>query len=512
MTNLSAQPSVVQMLLNSAARWPDREALICDGERVSFGEYRDGVAALANDLVAMGARGRRVALVMGNGIDICIAMFAAHAAGSQVVPLNPIYTGRELMQILEDADAHVIIHDASVAQVLGPLLALRPVPHVIEVGRPAVGRPAGRRLFDPCLKELMAGAALPEPLPEADSLATLQYTGGTTGRSKGVNVTHRALAVNIAQREALLPAGQDGERILCMMPLFHTYAVAMCLHNAANCGGTLVILPRFTPEALFDLMLAERITILAGSPAVFTALFKHERFSERYFRNLRMTYSGSAALPEALLKRWEAATHAPVLEGYGQSESGPVLTFNPLNGLRKPQSVGIALPGTQIQIVDAVDSVSILGPGRIGEIRARGPQIMAGYRNRPEETAQALRDGWLYTGDLGELDTDGYLYIRDRKKDMVLVSGFNVYPREVEEVLCLHPAVLEAAVIGIGDEQRGALIKAFVALRPGADATAETLDAHCRLNLAPYKVPRVYVFLDRLPKTTVGKTDKKQLN
>ena len=507
MTELNAPPSVVHMLLEAASRWPEREALICDGVRVSFADYRDCVAALANELLAMGARGRRVALVMGNGIDICIAMFAAHAAGAQVVPLNPIYTGRELGQILEDAAAHVIIHDAAVAQVLGPLLALNPVPHVLEVGGAS-----GRRLFDPRLKALTAGARMPAPLPAPASLATLQYTGGTTGRSKGVNVTHAALAVNIAQREALLPAGRDGERILCMMPLFHTYAVAMCLHNAANCGGTLVILPRFTPEALFDLMLAERITILAGSPAVFTALMKHERFSGHYFHNLRVTYSGSAALPEALLRRWEEATHAPVLEGYGQSESGPVLTFNPLDGKRKAQSVGIALPATQIQIVDAADSSAVLGPGRIGEIRARGPQIMAGYRNRPEETAQALRDGWLYTGDLGEFDADGYLYIRDRKKDMVLVSGFNVYPREVEEVLSMHPAVLEAAVIGVADEQRGALIKAFVVHRPGSDATADALDAYCRLNLAPYKVPRVYVFLERLPKTTVGKTDKKQLH
>ena len=506
MTDLQTPASVVHLLLEAASRWPRREALVCDGVRVNFAQYRDCVATLANELTAHGARGRRVALVMGNGIDICIAMFAAHAAGAQVVPLNPIYTGRELGQILEDADAQVIIHDASVAPVLGPLLALKPVPYVIEIGGAA-----GRRLFNPRLDALTAGARMPEPLPDPASLATLQYTGGTTGRSKGVNMSHRAIATNIAQRESLLPTGRDGERILCMMPLFHTYAVAMCLHNAVNCGGTLVILPRFTPEALFDLMLAERITILAGSPAVFTALFKHVDFSEHYFRNLRMTYSGSAALPEALLTRWEEATRAPLLEGYGQSESGPVLTFNPLHGRRKPQSVGIALPGTQIQIVDASDATSVLGAGQIGEIRARGPQIMDGYRNRPVETAQALRDGWLYTGDLGEFDADGYLYIRDRKKDMVLVSGFNVYPREVEEVLSLHSAVLEAAVIGVADEQRGALVKAFVVHRAGAAATAETLDAHCRKNLAPYKVPRAYVFLDRLPKTTVGKTDKKQL-
>jgi long-chain acyl-CoA synthetase len=507
MTGLNAHPSVVHMFADAAERWPEREALVCEDERLTYAQYRACVAALANELIGRGARGGRVALVMGNGIDICVAMFAAHAAGAQVVPLNPLYTGRELGLILEDADAHVIIHDSSVAEVLEPLLSHRPVPHVIRVGGPA-----GRRLMDPGSDAQAASTRMPDAFPDPSVLATLQYTGGTTGRSKGVNLSHRAVATNIAQREALLPTGRDGERLLCMMPLFHSYAVAMCLHNAANCGGTLVILPRFTPEALFDLMPKERITILAGSPTVFTSLFKHERFTGELFRTLRITYSGASALPEALLRRWEEATRAPVLEGYGQSESGPVLTFNPLHGRRKPRSVGIALPETRIQIVDAADPDVILEPGHIGEIRARGPQIMNGYRNRPEETAQALRDGWLYTGDLGEFDADGYLYIRDRKKDMVLVSGFNVYPREVEEVLALHPAVLEAAVIGVPDERRGARVVAFVVHRPGASATSEVLDSHCRQNLAPYKVPRLYVFLERLPKTPVGKIDKKQLN
>jgi long-chain acyl-CoA synthetase len=296
-----------------------------------------------------------------------------------------------------------------------------------------------------------------------------------------------------------------------MTPLFHSYAVAMCLHNAADCGGTIVIVPRFTPEAVFELMVSEHITILAGSPTIFAALIKHERFSSSHFSTLRISYSGASALPEGLLRRWEEATDAPVLEGYGQSESGPVLSFNPLRGMRKPQSVGVPVPETEIQIVDPETGTKVLGVGEVGEIRARGPQIMQGYRNRPEETAQALRNGWLYTGDLGEFDSEGYLYIRDRKKDMVLVSGFNVYPREVEEVLCRHPAVLEAAVIGVPNAEKGALIKAFVVLRGSEGPTAQDFDTYCRGNLAAYKVPREYVFLDHLPKTAASKTDKKSL-
>jgi long-chain acyl-CoA synthetase len=502
MSALEVHPTVVHMLRATAERWPGREAVVCGDVRLTYEQYLQAIGALAGELRDPGARGERVALVMANGADICIATFAAHAAGAQVVPLNPLYTARELGAILEDAAPRIIVYDDALAATVEPLVGPSGAATAIRVGGAT-----GRRLH-----ALRGRATLPEPLPLAADLATLQYTGGTTGRSKGVNLTHRTIATNIAQRDAIVPAGRDGERILCVMPLFHIYAVAMCLHNAANCGGTLVILPRFSPEALFELVPRERITILAGSPTVFTALARHEQFSPRHFRGLRMSYSGSAPLPEALLKRWEEASGAPVLEGYGQSESGPVLTFNPLHGVHKPQSVGIPLPETTIEIVDAVDGETRLPAGRIGEIRARGPQVMQGYRNRPEETAQALRNGWLYTGDLGEFDADGYLYIRDRRKDMVLVSGFNVYPREVEEILCLHPGVLEAAVIGVPDEYRGGLVKAFVVPRANAQLDERTLDAHCRRSLAAYKVPRQYVFLDRLPKTAVGKTDKKELS
>jgi long-chain acyl-CoA synthetase len=498
---MRAHPTTVHLLRDAVQRWPEREAVVCEDQRLTYDQYGQCVAAFAQELMDSGAAGERVALVLGNGVDICVATFAVHAAGAQVVPLNPLYTPRELASILKDAAPRVLVYDASASAVIEPLLAGCGVQRAIRLGGPG-----GRRLFSPDLRPSLSG-----PLPDPQSLATLQYTGGTTGRSKGVNLTHRAVAMNVAQRDALLPSANNGERILCTMPLFHSYASAMCLHNAANCGGAIVILPRFTPEALFDLTVRERITILAGSPTIFMTLMKSERFSAAHFAGLRICYSGAAPLPEALLRRWEEATGAPVLEGYGQSESGPVLSFNPLNGVRKPQSVGVPLPQTEIQIVDSTDETRVLQASQIGEIRARGPQIMQGYRNRPEETAQALRNGWLYTGDLGEFDRDGYLYIRDRKKDMVLVSGFNVYPREIEEVLCSHPEILEAAVIGVADEEKGARIKAYVVRRASAVAAVPVFDEYCRRNLAAYKVPREYVFVERLPKTAAGKTDKKQL-
>jgi long-chain acyl-CoA synthetase len=331
-----------------------------------------------------------------------------------------------------------------------------------------------------------------------------------------VILSHRAVSTNVSQREGLLPTGTrlgrcDIERILCVMPLFHTYALSMGLYLSAYCAGTLVILARYHPQELLQALVSERITIFPGSPTLFTGLMAHEAFSTTDFSRIHTCYSGSAPLPEETLARWERAVRAPVYEGYGQTESGPVLTFNPAQGARKPGSVGVPVAQTEIQIVDAEAGARVLPAGERGEIRARGPQIMDGYRNLPAETAAALREGWLYTGDIGQIDVDGYLYIRDRKKDMVIVGGYNVYPREVDEVLAMHPAVQEAAAVGAADAYRGEVICAFVVLRPGADATEADIIAHCAKNLARYKVPVSVAILDALPKTTVNKTDKNAL-
>ncbi len=314
----------------------------------------------------------------------------------------------------------------------------------------------------------------------------------------------------MSQREALLPT-REAERILCMMPVSHSYGMAMGLFLAANCCGTLVVLKKFLPEETLSTVEAESITIFPGSPTVFTGLMAHPKFAATDWSTVHTCYSGASALAEETLRRWREAVGAAVYEGYGQTEAGPVLSFNPVRGVVKSGSVGIPVPGTQIQIVDVDAGTRVLPCGERGEIRARGPQIMQGYRNLPEETARTLRDGWLYTGDIGEFDADGYLYIRDRKKDMLIVGGYNVYPREVEEVLVMHPAVLEAAVVGIADDYRGELPVAYVALRPGARAADDELMAHCRANLARYKVPARIAVVDALPKTSVAKTDKKTL-
>jgi len=458
--------TVAHLLAAAAAARPEAVALILDGRRLTYREYAPAAASFAHDLQG---KGERIATLLPNSIEACIAMFGVLASGAQLVPLNPLYTLPELEVILEDADAGLLVSD----------------------GRLAVPRNA------PPLVKLSTNHSFPRgkdlPLPDPGSLALLQYTGGTTGKPKGVNLTHRAIAVNVAQREALLPTEPDRERVLCAMPLFHSYGMSMGLFLAANCRGSLVILERYKPEMLLGAIERERITIFPGSPTIFTSLLGHPDFPRTDWSSVHTCYSGSAPLSEATLKRWQDAVGAPVYEGYGQTEAGPVLTFNPARGVTKAGSVGIPVPDTEIRIVE-------------GEITARGPQIMQGYRNLPQETAEALREGWLHTGDMGEIDTDGYLYVRGRKKDMVIVGGYNVYPREIEEVLCRHPAVGEAAVVGGPDSYWGECLHAYVALRQRIDEAS--LLEHCRTHLAKYKIPSTLEIMEVLPRTSVGKIDK----
>jgi len=486
------------MLAAAAERSPDAEALKEGATRLTYREYAACVAAFAEELSALGVRGGRVATVLPNSIDACIAAFAILAAGAQHVPLNPLYTERELGEIFADAAVRVLIVTEEAASTLQALASRSGIGTLIALG------PGVRTLS--ALRTAARELAAIEP----DSLALLQYTGGTTGRAKGVNLTHRAIATNVAQREGLLPTG-EGERIVCPMPIFHAYGMAMGLFLAANCRGCLVVLPRYQPDLLLRAIASERITIFPGSPTIFVGLMAHPAFARTDWSRVHTCYSGAAPLAEPVLRRWQAAVGAPILEGYGQTEAGPVLSFNPRDGVRKPGSVGLPVAATEIQIVDVETGTRVLPAGERGEIRARGPQIMQGYRNLPAETAQALRGGWLYTGDIGELDADGYLYIRDRKKDMVIVGGYNVYPREVEEVLFAHPSVLEAAAIGAPDEYKGEVLRAYVVLKAGIQASEDELLAHCRANLAKYKVPARIEALEALPKTSVNKVDKQLL-
>ncbi|MGB7300132.1 MAG: AMP-binding protein [Burkholderiaceae bacterium] len=498
-------PTVVHMLADAVRRCPERVAVVCDADSLTYREYGACVAGFALELQAMGVgEGDRVALLMNNSVDIAIATFAVQAAGAQVVPLNPAYTASELGPILRDAACRAIVCDVDVEATLAVATATTKDTAGVNVIRVGAG---ARRLTEwRASAELVARL----PLPSAGSLSTLQYTGGTTGRSKGVNLLHAAVAINVSQREALLPTLAEQEIVLTVTPLFHVYAVSMGLYLAAWSRNTLVILPRFRPDSLLEAIERYRVTLFCASPTILIGLMRHERFELTDFGTLRICFSGSAALAESTMREWESRTACPVCEGYGQTEAGPVLTYNPSNGLRKIASVGMAVPDTQVEIVDLETGANKLAPGEAGEIRAQGPQIMRDYRNLPKETAEALRDGWLYTGDIGELDADGYLFIRDRKKEMVIVSGYNVFPREVEEVLHAHPQVADAGVVGVPDDYRGERLVAWVV--PAAEALKpDLLFEYLAQHLVGYKIPHEVHIVQELPRTPIGKLDRNGL-
>lgn len=488
--------TVVELVFQAAMDQPSREALVCGAESMSYADYARAVAALAERL-CVASRPWRVAVIMRNGIQACVAHFGVMACGAQLLPMNPEYTARELQYQLEDASCDAIIADEALRDLMEPLAA--------RLGTPVIW--AGREILQAPEASAMAGST---PLLRVDpsSLGILQYTGGTSGRPKGVDLSHRALRSNVEQREAVLPTHPQGERILCAMPLFHSYGMAMGLYLAARCAGTLVILPAFRRDEVFDAVEQQHISVFPGSPSIYVSLMAHPRFALVDWSSVRVCYSGASALPVAVLRRWEETVKAPIYEGYGMTEAGPVLCYNGPLRPAKTGSVGLPLPGTEIEIVDAESGTRRLGAHECGEIRARGVQLMQGYRHLPAETAETLREGWLYTGDIGEVDDEGYLFIRGRRKELVIVGGYNVYPREIEEVLQEHAAVLEVAVVGAPDSYRGEVLHAFVVPRPGLAIDVDVLALHCTQTLVRYKQPAHYWMLDALPKTSINKIDK----
>lgn len=501
--------SPVELLRSAAEDAPDLPALRCGNFEITYRDYARAAAALAEKLVALQSDPRSpIVICLPNSIEIALFIFAAQATGAAVCTLNPGYTRRELKIVLDDAQPGVIVcaHEkAADIEAISPPSQSRP--HLWALER---GELDGRAFVAELLAEWERSR--PElPIPSAETIGALLYTGGTSGRPKGVLLKNGAIAANVEQRERMLPTEKDSERILCVMPLFHTFAISMCLHLAARCRGLLVIMPRYRPDWVLEALENHRITRLPAGPTVFNGLLGFDGVDRFDFSHLKCAYSGSAPLPKSTLNAWAELTGAALYEGYGQTEAGPILSYNSPAAPIRAGSVGKAAPHTQIEIVDALDPDRILPVGQIGEIRARGPQIMSGYLNAPDATAEALRGGWLYTGDLGRLDEEGYLFIEDRKKDMAIVGGYNVYPREIDEVLSAHPAVAEAAVVGVSDAYRGEILAAHVVLRAGSDASEEDLRAHCQEQLVKYKVPAVLRILEDLPRTSVGKIDKKEL-
>ncbi len=491
--------TLLDMLALTAGRVPHRPALVFRERHLTYAEFQTGARKVGGILRSVGiAQGDRVILMAPNVPEFGLGYFGILFTGGTVVPLNPLLKAEEVQYILEDSGAAAMVS----LQASYPLL---------RAARTSVGRKIPALVLDARAGDVDAGdvavSSLQEDTPaiepelDAGDVAVCLYTSGTTGRPKGALLTHGNLLANIHSFREVLCVTED-DVFLAVLPLFHAYGATALFLEPLSAGASVVLEPRFTPEAVFQALAQHRVTIFMGVPSMYAVLASLPRPPQN-FSSVRLCISGGAPLSPRVLEGFEARYGVPIYEGYGPTECGPVLTVNPPGGLRKVGSVGLPIPQVELRVVD--EAGKPLPAGEVGEIAARGPNVMKGYLNRPEETREVLRDGWYYTGDLGRMDEDGYFYILDRKKDMILVGGLNVYPREVELVLSRHPAVAEAAVIGVPDPIRGEAAKALVTLRDGQAVSPHDLLQWCRERLANYKAPRTIEVVPELPKTLTGK-------
>ncbi len=522
---------VQHLLDHTAEQFADRPAVTFFGRDLTYRGLRHLADRFAAGLRALGLRhGDRVSLHLPNCPQFVIAYYGTLKAGGVVVPFNPLYVEPEIATQLADCGATIAV---TLDLFLDRVQAARPksrLAHVIVTRINEFFSPLLRRLYPlrarrhgewPTITadatthtfETVAGAELlsAPAAQRPDELAVLLYTGGTTGTPKGAMLTHANLVANAYQSASWIPNPAERPSTVGVLPLFHSYGMTVIMNGSLLLGGRMVLLPRFETKAVLKAIARYRPERFGGVPTLYNALLSHPGVHRYDLRSIRSCISGAAPLPAEVQSRFERLTGVRLLEGYGLTEASPVTHTTPLRGLRKPGSIGVPIPDTDARVVDLETGTRVLPPGEIGELIIRGPQVMAGYWNRPDETAATLRDGWLYTGDVAKMDEDGFFYIVDRKKEMLITGGLNVYPREVEEVLYAHPAVAEAALIGVPDLHRGEVGKAFVVLRPGAQATADELLAYCGQHLASFRVPKTIEFRESLPKSLIGKVLRRVL-
>ncbi|GFK92472.1 Long-chain-fatty-acid--CoA ligase [Fundidesulfovibrio magnetotacticus] len=521
------------ILDRAAHTWPDRTAIAFRNWRCTYAQLRQRAGRFAAGLRGLGvAPGDRVAIMLPNLPQTLVSYWGALYAGATVVFVNPLYMETELTHILEDSGAKVLVvldlllarHSrllrgsklerilvTRVSGALGfPLNWLYRLKAWREGKLPPLDLDGSRVLaWEPTL----ARAPLFDPGEDpARDLAMLQYTGGTTGLAKGVMLTHRNLSVNIQQaRSILYSIGESPEVFLGLLPFFHIYGLMVNVNFATDCGATIIPLPRFDPLDTLKAIHNNKPTVFPGTPSVYMALMQQKDLPRYDLKSVRFCISGSAPLPIELQRRFAEVTEAELVEGYGLTEASPFTHINPLVGNRKEGSIGLPFPDTMARIVDTADPGKDVPPGAPGELLVKGPQVMAGYWNRPRDTDEVLRDGWLHTGDVAVMDQDGYFFIVDRKKDMIISGGYNIYPREIEEVLHAHPKIADVAAVGVPHRTRGEVVKAYVVPVPGSGLTRAEVLAWCREKLAAYKTPKYVEFLDELPKTFVGKVLRRVL-
>ncbi len=525
--------NLARLLEDAAREYPHAPALHFEGRTTSYAELADRSWRFAGALAKLGVtKGTRVGLILPNCPQAVVALFGALRLGAVVVQNNPLYTERELEHQLGDAVVEVVvcldlvyervkavrdrlgIREVIVTSVLDELPALkRTLAPYTRRGREAsagIGREEPVRRWRELLRQTeRAPEAAVDP---AVDLALLQYTGGTTGVAKGVMLSHANLTANVEQVRAWFPDADPGHEIMmAVLPFFHVYGLTVCLLLGIRLRAALVLLPRFDLSQVLAAIDRYRPTLFPGVPTIYVAVNNAVAKGGHDLSSIKACLSGAAPLPMEVAERFERFSGGRLVEGYGLSESSPVATANPLYGKRKAGTIGLPLPDTLARVADTADPSRTLAVGGAGELAIRGPQVMLGYWNRPDESAQVLRDGWLLTGDIAVMDEEGYFSIVDRKKDLIIAGGYNIYPREVEEVLYEHPKVQEVCVAGVPDPYRGETVKAYVVLRQGEQATGEELRDFAKEKLAAYKVPRVVEFRDELPKTMVGKVLRRAL-
>jgi long-chain acyl-CoA synthetase len=484
--------NLAQHLVDTAAEEGTRTALRMDDAALTYDEFRDAAFRVASGLRARGVEpGDRVGMVLPNVLSFPVVFYGALLAGAVVVPMNPLLKAREVQYHLEDSGARLVVAMEPSAAAAAEAAA------ALGIDAVAVGAALPEELMD-------AGSTLTAPVERAgDDTAVILYTSGTTGRPKGAELTHAGLAGNArTTAETLIEATPD-DVIMGCLPLFHVFGLTCSLNAGVLAGSCLTLIPRFDGGKALEVVERDHVTVFEGVPTMFAAMLHRPDRAEHDVSCLRVCVSGGSAMPVEVMRSFEETFGCIVLEGYGLSETSPVASFNHPHAERKPGSIGTPIRGVQLRLVD--DTGADVGPGEVGEIAIRGENVMKGYWRRPEETAKAIPDGWFRTGDLARVDDDGYFSIVDRKKEMIIRGGYNVYPREIEEALYEHPAVAEAACIGIDHPDLGEEVAAAVALKPGATAVADELREFVRARVAAYKYPRHVWLVDALPKGPTGK-------
>jgi len=521
------------ILDRTAKEFADNTALIFQGYKLTYRQFKEMVDRFATCLADFGIKqGDAVAILLPNLIPCVVAYFSILKIGAITVMNNPLYTDRELEHQFNDSGAKALI---TLDLLANRMIDLRPKTKIRQIVYTSIGDylPFPKNLLFPLVAKKKKLAADVRQAPDVftwkdciskyqqrpptvklgfEDVAMYQYTGGTTGVSKGVMLTHANLSKQVQQAAVWFPKFEKGTQIvLGALPYFHVFGMSTAMNFAVHVGWAQVLVPRPQPEPLLEAIRKFRPTFVALVPTMYIGMLNHPDLKKTDMSCIKGAFSGSAPLPVEVIHEFERITGAVIVEGFGLTETTPVTHINPFGGIRKVGSVGVPISDTECRIVSLDDGVTDVPVGEPGELIIKGPQVMKGYKDMPDETANTLRNGWCYTGDIGTMDQDGYFYIVDRKKDMIISGGFNIYPRDIDEVFYQHPKVQEACAIGIPDPKRGENVKVFVVLKEGETATQKELLEYCATKLAKFKLPAEIEFRTELPKTNVGKILRKQL-